>query len=277
MVGKPNKYELDKRQTFYFMLTLFTWLTRCWTSPLKHMRASSPLCDCWHLFECFSQLSCQQLSHLSHSGSLFSYSTVAAGDILTDCGSWWAGDEDEMEMESHVRSVEYALCSFLRHNSTNLWSTKNVFFLFFVFFKKYTNKWCWEQRLLTLKLPDGRWCKAKEKQIGHSDTVLVLKWKANIFTVHGAVLPQSGSSSPNKAALAANSHCSHSATCNLDWSLSSLSCWRVDYFFPHHLFLSFFILREKTSRPIPRPSLREFLHSCNFGFIVFPRSSHQMI
>lgn len=120
MAGKPNKYELDKRQTFYFILTLFTLLTRCWTSPLKRIRASSPLCDCWHLFECFSQFSCQQLSHLSHSGSLFSYSAVAAGDILTDCGSWWAGDEDKMEMESHVRSVEHTLCSFLWHNSTDL-------------------------------------------------------------------------------------------------------------------------------------------------------------
>lgn len=104
----------------HFFTTLFTSLTRCWTSPLKHVRASSPLCDCWHLFECFSQFSCQQLSHLSHSGSLFSCSTAAAGDTLTDCGSWWAGDEDKVEMESHVRSVEYTLCSFLWHNSTNL-------------------------------------------------------------------------------------------------------------------------------------------------------------
>lgn len=51
--------------------------------------------------------------NLSHSGSLFSSSTVAAGDTLTDCGSWWAGDEDKVEMESHVRSVEHTLCSFL--------------------------------------------------------------------------------------------------------------------------------------------------------------------
>lgn len=135
MVSKPNNYELNTRQPFYFILTLFTLLTRCWTSPHKHTHVSSPLCDCWHLFECFSQFSCQQLSHLSHSGSLFSYSTVAAGDILTDCGLLWAGDENEMEMESQVRSVEDTLCSFLWHNSTYQWSSKSV--LFFFHFEAY--------------------------------------------------------------------------------------------------------------------------------------------
>lgn len=242
MVGKPNKYELDKRQTFCFIF----YNTFHFTDPLLNFATQTRtreqptlrlLTSVWVLFSVFLPAAQSISPTLAPCLApllwlLVTHWLTAAHDEQATRTRWrWSRMLDQWSIHSVVFcDTTPPTCRVLK------------MFLFFCFFFKYTNKWCWEQRLLTLKLPDVRWCKVR-----HSDTVLVLKWKANIFTVHGAIQPQSGSSSPNKAALAANSHCSHSDTCNLDWSLLSLSCWRVDYFFPPvTCFSPFFIFREKT-------------------------------